>query len=216
MLLAACSSRPRSRRSARRSTRSSTRYPPERIREDKVEFRYELLNRSAACQEAVAHPRILEVDRAAARRGLPRHREHGVAQPARLRRRSVALRRGPAHPAPPRASRGTTASRIRCSRSARTSTSRTARSPTVRRRSCPGSHRSGRLAPFDRMYDPDLTYDGRPPVLIEASAGDVALFVSDVWHRGTARDRRGTRPLLHAGALRPPRPRAAIPHRPTR
>ena len=27
----------------------------------------------------------------------------------------------------------------------------------------PGSHRSGRFPPFDRMTDPDLTYDGRPP-----------------------------------------------------
>jgi ectoine hydroxylase-related dioxygenase (phytanoyl-CoA dioxygenase family) len=48
----------------------------------------------------------------------------------------------------------------------------------------PGSHRSGRLAPFDRLNDPDLDYDGRPPVLVTAAAGDVALFVSDVWHRG--------------------------------
>jgi ectoine hydroxylase-related dioxygenase (phytanoyl-CoA dioxygenase family) len=49
----------------------------------------------------------------------------------------------------------------------------------------PGSHRSGRLAPFDRIEDPDLTYDGRPPVLLEGEAGDVSLFVSDAWHRGT-------------------------------
>jgi hypothetical protein len=48
----------------------------------------------------------------------------------------------------------------------------------------PGSHRSGRLAPRDRVDDPDLDYDGRPPVLLEARAGDVALFVSDAWHRG--------------------------------
>ena len=48
----------------------------------------------------------------------------------------------------------------------------------------PGSHRSGRLAPHDRMHDDDLSYDGRPPVLLEARAGDVALFVSDAWHRG--------------------------------
>ena len=79
----------------------------------------------------------------------------------------------------------------------------------------PGSHRSGRLAPFDRLTDPDLTYDGRPPVLLDADAGDVALFVSDVWHRGTPADRR-RRPALPAGALRPPRHRAAHPHRPTR
>jgi ectoine hydroxylase-related dioxygenase (phytanoyl-CoA dioxygenase family) len=48
----------------------------------------------------------------------------------------------------------------------------------------PGSHRSGRLAPFDRMMDADLSYDGRPPVLLEGAAGDVAMFVSDAWHRG--------------------------------
>ena len=49
----------------------------------------------------------------------------------------------------------------------------------------PGSHRSGRLAPRDRLHDPELSYDGRPPVLLEGRAGDVALFVSDAWHRGT-------------------------------
>lgn len=49
----------------------------------------------------------------------------------------------------------------------------------------PGSHRSGRLAPLDQIHDAGLTYDGRPPVLMEGRAGDVALFVSDVWHRGT-------------------------------
>jgi ectoine hydroxylase-related dioxygenase (phytanoyl-CoA dioxygenase family) len=48
----------------------------------------------------------------------------------------------------------------------------------------PGSHRSGRLPPPGRMTDPDLSYDGRPPVALVGSAGDVSLFVSDVWHRG--------------------------------
>ena len=48
----------------------------------------------------------------------------------------------------------------------------------------PGSHRSGRLAPFDRMVDEDLSYDGRPPAVFETEAGDVVLFVSDAWHRG--------------------------------
>jgi ectoine hydroxylase-related dioxygenase (phytanoyl-CoA dioxygenase family) len=52
----------------------------------------------------------------------------------------------------------------------------------------PGSHRSGRLAPREQLNDPQLTYDGRPPVLLEGQAGDVALFVSDVWHRGTPAD----------------------------
>ena len=34
---------------------------PERSRTDATEFRYEMLNRSAACQAALAHPKILEV-----------------------------------------------------------------------------------------------------------------------------------------------------------
>jgi hypothetical protein len=48
-----------------------------------------------------------------------------------------------------------------------------------------GSHRSGRLPPRERHEDLDLTYEGRPPVLLAAKAGDAAMFVSDVWHRGT-------------------------------
>src|SRR5262245_61969034 len=35
------------------------RLPAERGRGDRAEFRYEMLNRSAACQEAVGHPAIL-------------------------------------------------------------------------------------------------------------------------------------------------------------
>jgi ectoine hydroxylase-related dioxygenase (phytanoyl-CoA dioxygenase family) len=49
----------------------------------------------------------------------------------------------------------------------------------------PGSHRSGRLAPVAQLTDADLTYDGRPPALLEGRAGDVAMFSSDAWHRGT-------------------------------
>jgi ectoine hydroxylase-related dioxygenase (phytanoyl-CoA dioxygenase family) len=48
-----------------------------------------------------------------------------------------------------------------------------------------GSHRSGRLPPFDRTADLSLTFDNRAPVYLTAKAGDAALFVSDVWHRGT-------------------------------
>lgn len=49
----------------------------------------------------------------------------------------------------------------------------------------PGSHRSGRPVPRGRELDPVLSWDGRPPVLLEARAGDAILFVSDAWHRGT-------------------------------
>jgi ectoine hydroxylase-related dioxygenase (phytanoyl-CoA dioxygenase family) len=47
----------------------------------------------------------------------------------------------------------------------------------------PGSHRSGRLPP--REAPMDLTWDGRPPALLAAKAGDAIFFVSDIWHRGT-------------------------------
>jgi ectoine hydroxylase-related dioxygenase (phytanoyl-CoA dioxygenase family) len=56
----------------------------------------------------------------------------------------------------------------------------------------PGSHRSGRLPPPERNEDPDLTYDGRPPAVLEGRAGDVLLFASDAWHRGLPAEPAGT------------------------
>jgi len=50
----------------------------------------------------------------------------------------------------------------------------------------PGSHRSGRLPPRDRMDDTSLTFENKSAVLLPARAGDAILFVSDAWHRGTA------------------------------
>jgi ectoine hydroxylase-related dioxygenase (phytanoyl-CoA dioxygenase family) len=47
----------------------------------------------------------------------------------------------------------------------------------------PGSHRSGRVPPFERRLDDDLAYDGRAAAHHVVSAGDVDLRVSDVWHR---------------------------------
>ena len=49
----------------------------------------------------------------------------------------------------------------------------------------PGSHRSGRLPPFDKINAETLAYLGRESVLLPAKAGDAAMFVSDAWHRGT-------------------------------
>ncbi len=47
----------------------------------------------------------------------------------------------------------------------------------------PGSHKSGRTPPHDA--GDALSFEGNTPHLLIADAGDVALFVSDVWHRGT-------------------------------
>ena len=47
----------------------------------------------------------------------------------------------------------------------------------------PGSHTSGHAPPFERLADDDLEWEGRGAVPLLAEAGDVALFVSDIWHR---------------------------------
>jgi ectoine hydroxylase-related dioxygenase (phytanoyl-CoA dioxygenase family) len=47
----------------------------------------------------------------------------------------------------------------------------------------PRSHTSGQSPPLDRMNDPDLEWEGTPALPLLASAGDVLLFVSDIWHR---------------------------------
>lgn len=47
----------------------------------------------------------------------------------------------------------------------------------------PGSHTSGQAPPAGREHDPTLTWEGRAVVPLVAFAGDVALFVSDLWHR---------------------------------
>jgi hypothetical protein len=47
----------------------------------------------------------------------------------------------------------------------------------------PGSHLSGRPPPSGRLMDPELDYEGRGVEPLIAKAGDAGLFVSDVWHR---------------------------------
>lgn len=47
----------------------------------------------------------------------------------------------------------------------------------------PGSHTSGQAPPMRQLADDDLSWNGRKVVPIVARAGDVALFSSDIWHR---------------------------------
>ena len=158
--------------------------PNPRPRPDRAEFRYEMLNRSPLAQQAIAHPVILE-----AIEPLLGGDCHVIANTAW--RNPPTFGGGPWHcdagPHIPRPDDVPWDDRIpypvfaigahlylwdcpvECG-------------PTA---VVPGSHRSGRLAPRDRVHDIDLSYDGRPPVLMDARAGDVALFVSDLWHRGT-------------------------------
>jgi ectoine hydroxylase-related dioxygenase (phytanoyl-CoA dioxygenase family) len=157
--------------------------PAERVRDDKDEFRYEMLNRSAACQRVIAHPKILEVIEP-----LLGEDCHVIANTAWRNPPTFGggvwhCDAGPHIPRPddvpwddripyPVFAIGAHILLQDCER---------ADGPTA---VVPGSHRSGRLAPFDKMLDDDLTYDGRPPALLTGAAGDVSMFVSDSWHRG--------------------------------
>ncbi|MEM7016122.1 MAG: phytanoyl-CoA dioxygenase family protein [Pseudomonadota bacterium] len=47
----------------------------------------------------------------------------------------------------------------------------------------PGSHKCGEPPPSDAGRDMNLTCYGEGVVALEAKAGDIAMFVSDVWHR---------------------------------
>ncbi len=163
--------------------------PAARSRTDKAEFRYEMLNHSAASQAVIGHPRVLEVIEPllgndchvianTAWRNPPDHRGgpwHTDAGPHVPRPADVPW--DDRIPYPVFAIAGHVMLRD-CSE---------ADGPTA---IVPGSHRSGRLAPFDA--DMSLTYDGRPPVQVVAAAGDVVLFVSDVWHRGVPAQPDGT------------------------
>jgi len=161
-------------------------HPPERNRTDADEFRYEMLNRSAAAQEAIAHPRILGVIEP-----LLGDDCHVIANTAW--RNPPTFPGGPWHcdagPHVPRAEGVEWDDRIpypifAIGAHLLLADCDVADGPTA---VVPGSHRSGRLPPYGQIGPTgDVTYDGRPPALLTGRAGDVALFVSDCWHRGTA------------------------------
>jgi hypothetical protein len=157
--------------------------PSERGRPDKDEFRYEMLNRSAACQRAVAHPGIREVIEPLLGDDCHVIANTAWRNPPEFKGGMWHCDAGPHVPRPedvpwddripyPVFAIGAHIYLRECG---------VEDGPTA---VVPGSHRSGRLAPFERLQDPDLDYDGRTPVCVTASAGDVALFVSVVWHRG--------------------------------
>ncbi len=183
---------------------------PERGRTD--EYRYEMLNRGPRSQEAVANPAVL-----AAIEPLLGDDCHVIANTAW--RNPPEFAGGPWHcdagPHVPRPKGIDWDDRIpypvfAIGAHLLLQDCRRLDGPTA---VVPGSHRSGRLPPLSQIDDPELTYDGRSPVLLEGAAGDVALFVVRrlaPWHAGGGRQRS----LLPAGALRPARHRPTpAPHR---
>lgn len=156
-----------------------------RTREDYAEYRHACLNRSAAAQSVVAHPRILEVIEP-----LLGEDAHVIANTAwRNRPHDPRVVEGgawhcDAGPHLPRPARVAWDDRIPypvfaigvhvllddCPRAC---------GPTG---VLPGSHRSGQPPPR-RRSELGLLYQGRSPVPLVGAAGDVAMFVSDTWHR---------------------------------
>ena len=158
--------------------------PIDRARDERDEFRYGMLNRSPLAQKAIAAPAILEtiepllgedchVIANTAWRNAPGHQGglwHVDAGPHVPRPEGVAWPDAIAYPV---FAIGVHIFLWDCT---------LAHGPTA---VLPGSHRSGRLPPKDRLGDLGLTFENRSPVLLPAKAGDAILFVSDVWHRGT-------------------------------
>ena len=153
--------------------------------DQREDFRYEMLNRSAACQRLVGDARLLEVLEPllgedchvianTAWRNPPRASEHGGGL--------WHMDAGPHVPRPPDVPWDD-----------RIPYPVFAVGVHVLLEDCPlacgptevlaGSHRSGQAPPLDRVRDDELRYDEREPVVLEGDAGDVAFFVSDVWHR---------------------------------
>jgi len=158
----------------------------ERSDEDDLMFRYEMLNRSAACQRMIAHSAILEVIEP-----LLGEDCHVIANTAWRnpaghsgghKGQAWHIDAGPHVPLPP----GTQwpvdiphpVFAIGCH--VYLQDCNEADGPTG---VIPGSHLSGRPPPRDQLFDETLSYEGQSAIPLIAKAGDVGLFVSDVWHR---------------------------------
>jgi ectoine hydroxylase-related dioxygenase (phytanoyl-CoA dioxygenase family) len=166
-------------------------YPPDgrsarRSAEEDADFRYEAFNRSALAQRAIGHPAIL-----AAIEPLLGEDCHVIANtcwrnpPAQARSHGGGFWHIDSGPHVPRAADIPWDERIPYPVFAV--------GAHIYLQDCPvgcgptgvipGSHRSGQPPPRDRYDDVLLTWQGRGAVALTARAGDVALFVSDVWHR---------------------------------
>jgi ectoine hydroxylase-related dioxygenase (phytanoyl-CoA dioxygenase family) len=161
-------------------------------RNDEVdrEFRYEMFNRSALCQKVVAHPAILQVIepllgddchiiantcwRNPATADGRAYESHGggfwhIDAGPHLPRN--ADQPWPSHLPYPVFAIGVHIYLQDCP---------LACGPTG---VIPGSHTSGQVPPAEHRDDIELCWNGRGVTPLTAKAGDVAMFVSDVWHR---------------------------------
>ena len=143
-----------------------------------------MLNRSAACQAAVMHPRILEVIEPLLGDDCHVIANTAWRNPPEFPGGSVALRRRPARAA----ARGRAVGRPHPVSGVRDRRAHLSAGLRARRRADRGRARESPVGPA-RPVRPDAR---RGPLLRRSpagaastvAAGDVALFVSDAWHRG--------------------------------
>ncbi|MDH3678590.1 MAG: phytanoyl-CoA dioxygenase family protein [Acidimicrobiia bacterium] len=159
---------------------------PEREPDELEQFRYEMLNRSANCQRVIGHRRILDVVEP-----LLGEDCHVIANTAWRNPANVEhthgggfwhIDAGPHVPLPPGVDWDERLPHpvfvVACH--VLLQDCPVACGPTG---VIPRSHLSGEPPPADRRRDPALSWREHMPVLLDAQAGDVQLFVSDVWHR---------------------------------
>lgn len=160
--------------------------PSGRARVQDDDFRYEMFNKSALAQRLVAHPRILDVIEP-----LLGEDCHVIANtcwrnPAGGEHRHGGggwhIDAGPHIPRPPGTAWPDTIPYPVFAIGAHIflEDCPSECGPTA---VIPRSHKSGQPPPAERRTDAALTCDGRGALPLTAEAGDVALFVSDVWHR---------------------------------
>ena len=154
--------------------------------EDAAMFRYAMLNRSAAAQRVVAHPRLLSVIEPLL--GEDCHVIANTAwrnpagQPGSHGGQNWHIDAGPHVPLPegvrwpaeiphPVFALGVHIYLMDCA---------IEDGPTG---VIPGSHLSGKPPPYGRHLDDGLEYEGRGVTPFVVKAGDAGLFVSDIWHR---------------------------------
>ncbi|MGO9560522.1 MAG: phytanoyl-CoA dioxygenase family protein [Acidimicrobiales bacterium] len=148
-------------------------------------FRYEMLNRSEACQRAVANPAILEVIEPLLGEDCHVIANTAWRQPAEESTHGGRLWHIDSGPHIPRPAGVPWDSRIPYPIFAMAAHIMLQDCPIEAGPTAviPGSHTSGQSPPGDRLSDDDLTWEGQAAVPLLLSAGDVGLFVSDVWHR---------------------------------
>lgn len=148
-------------------------------------FRYEMLNRSAACQAAIADPAILGVIEPLLAEDCHVIANTAWRQPAEKSSHGGRFWHIDSGPHIPRSADVPWDSRIPYPVFAVAAHIMLQDCPIEAGPTAviPSSHTSGQSPPLDHLSDDDLTWGGQGALPLLLKAGDVGLFVSDIWHR---------------------------------